>query len=196
MSTLYQQIQTYWPKLRPHISHAVAYIRASAIRTALVLLSISVLAVSVLIASFTHFKREDNPTPTALILQQSYDNALPHKPIDQKKYQMIIQNLWDTALKEGSTHIVNFPHDPALIAFQYTVADSPEPIPLVLYRNKPLIVRTKKSLDLPTGQSSRISLSAQNYQLVVSFEYADTVKSLELERVLAQAFSDMIKTPW
>ncbi|GEM_PF-2355838 len=182
--------------LKTQVTHGVSYIIASKVRLTVVTLSVCIIGISIIVFTFFALRPSQADVPPALIIQQSYDGALAVKTIDQKRFQAIIQNLWDKALKEGSSHIVNFPHDPSLIALQYTPPAAPEPIPLVLYRNKPVLLRTKKSIELPQSQTSRVSLSAQNYQLVVVFEFTDEVKELELERVLAQAFSDMVKTPW
>lgn len=182
--------------VKTQIKHGISYITASKVRLGVVTLSVLTISISVFVFTLFSLRQYEKDMPPALIVQQSYDGALAIKTIDQKKFQAIIQNLWDKALKDGSTHIVNFPHDPSLIALQYTPPTSLEPIPLVLYRNKPVLLRTKKTIELPEAQTSRVSLSAQNYQLVVVFEFTDAVKELELERILTQAFSDMIKTPW
>jgi hypothetical protein len=120
-----------------------------------------------------------NVNRTGVIVQQSYDGALPLKPIDQNKYQKIIQKSWDEALVRGSANIVNFPNDPNLVAFSYKPTGSSAAQSFVLYRNKPITIKTKKVLELSGGVSSRITLSSQSYALVVVFEYTPDVQKLQ-----------------
>ncbi|HNS04066.1 MAG TPA: hypothetical protein PKM78_16980 [Anaerolineae bacterium] len=47
--------------------------------------------------------------------------------------------------------IVNFPHDPKLVALQYRAPGETEQVSLVLYRSHPIILRTKRVLELPEG---------------------------------------------
>lgn len=129
---------------------------------------------------------------TGIIVQQSYDGALPLKPIDQEKYRKIIQKSWEEALVKGSTNIVTFPKDPQLVAFTYKQPGSTREQSFVLYKNKPITIKTKKVLELPGGATSRTTLSSQNYALVVLFEYTPAVSELNIEQTLAIAFKQAI----
>lgn len=158
-----------------------------------------VLARYVILAPIVQFVQTRNatvsPTPTprtSLMIQQSYDGALAVKPIDQAKYDKIIQKAWDEALTKGSTNVVNFPNDPDLIAFQYLPVGADKPIGLVVYRNKPIIIKTKKVLELPEGKPYRISLDRENYRLVVLFEYTSQVSELKIAETLEEAFKQVI----
>jgi len=135
----------------------------------------------------------NNVNRAGIIVQQSYDGALPLKPIDQDRYQNIIQKSWDEALVKGSTNIVNFPNDPNLVAFSYKPSDSTTAQSFVLYRNKPITIKTKKVLELTENVSSRITLSSQNYALVVVFEYTPDVQELNIEPVLKETFEAMVR---
>ena len=152
---------------------------------------------TVLFVGFFYFRSHPptSKTPiyqTGIIVQQSYDGALPLKPIDQEKYRKIIEKSWDEALVRGSTNIVNFPNDPNLVAFQYKYPDATAPASFVLYRNKPIILRTKKVLELPGEVTSRTTLSSANYGLVVLFEYTPAVSELNIDQTLAVAFKQAI----
>lgn len=153
---------------------------------------------AVLFVGFFYFRSHPptSQTPisqTGIIVQQSYDGALPLKPIDQDKYRKIIEKSWEEALVRGSTNIVNFPNDPNLIAFQYKYPDASAPASFVLYRNKPIILRTKKVLELPDAQTSRLTLSHEKYQLVVLFEFTPEVKELNIAPILKDAFEAMVQ---
>ena len=132
------------------------------------------------------------PLQPGIIVQQSYDGALPLKPIDQDKYRAAIQKAWEEALVKGSTNIVFFPKDPELVAFSYSPTDTPATSALVLYKNKPIILKTKKVLELPAGATSKITLSSQAYQLVVTFEYTPAVSELNIASTLKEAFEQAI----
>jgi hypothetical protein len=93
---------------------------------------------------------------------------------------------------KGSTNIASFPKDPQLVAFSYSPTDAPATNALVVYKNKPIIVKTKKVLELPSGASSKVTLSSQNYQLVVVFEYTPTVSELDVDQTLAIAFRQAV----
>ena len=139
-------------------------------------------------------KVSPTPTPrTSVMVQQSYDGALAVKPIDQAKYEKIIQKAWDEALTKGSTNVVNFTNDPDLIAFQYLPLGAEEPIGLVVYRNKPVIIKTKKVIELPEGKPYRISLDRENYRLVVLFEYTSQVSELQIAETLEEAFTQVVE---
>jgi hypothetical protein len=62
----------------------------------------------------------------------------------------------------------------------------------VLYKNKPIILKTKKVLELPAGATSKITLSSQAYQLVVTFEYTPAVSELNIASTLKEAFEQAI----
>ncbi len=151
-----------------------------------------------LFVGFFYF-RSHPPTPqgpirqTGIIVQQSYDGALPLKPINQDKYRKIIQKSWEEALVKGSTNIVTFPKDPELIAFTYTQPGSTREQSFVLYKNKPITIKTKKVLELPGGVTSRTTLSSANYALVVLFEYTPAISELNIEQTLAIAFKQAIE---
>lgn len=138
-------------------------------------------------------KSADVSTPQpGVVVQQSYDGALAMKPIDQERYRQIIQKAWDRALVEGSTHVLRFPKDPELVGFRYSPDGSPTDKALVVYMDKPIILRTKKVLELPDGVASRITLSRENYQLVVLFEFTSAVSELDVGKVLEESFTQVI----
>lgn len=162
-----------------------------------------VVAVGVYILGATMFigffyLRSHPPSPqgpirqTGIIVQQSYDGALPLKPIDQERYRKIIQKSWEEALVKGSTNIVTFPKDPQLVAFTYKQTGTNREQSFVLYRNKPITIKTKKVLELPGGATSRTTLSSANYALVVLFEYTPSISELNIEQTLAVAFKQAI----
>ncbi len=147
----------------------------------------------ILLLTLARIKKPEAPErQTGIILQQSYDGALPVKPIDQRYFQKIIQKSWDEALVKGATNIVAFPKDPQLVAFTYKPPGSTTARSLVLYRNKPITIKTKKVIELPGGVSSRVTLSSQGYALVVLFEYTPAVAELNIEQTLAVAFQQAI----
>jgi hypothetical protein len=63
----------------------------------------------------------------------------------------------------------------------------------VLYRNKPIILRTKKVLELPNAQSSRLTLSHEKYQLVALFEFTPEIKELNIGPILENAFDAIVQ---
>ena len=166
--------------------------RISSARLLLLVLTISLGIITVGLFLLSRQSRTREPQ-TAIVLQQSYDGSLPVKPIDQAYYQSIIQSSWDEALERGSANIVNFPNDPNLVAFQYRSSDSTAPASFVLYRNKPIILRTKKVLELPNAQSSRLTLSHEKYQLVALFEFTPEIKELNIGPILENAFDAIVQ---
>jgi len=171
------------------------YTRAASISRTKLLIALVLTSVLIIVVGYLLLSRV-SPTQepqTSLILQQSYDGSLPVKPINQAYYQSVIQSSWDEALERGSTNIVNFPNDPNLVAFQYKSPETTTPASFVLYRNKPIILRTKKVLELPNRQLSRLTLSHEKYQLVVLFEFTPEVKELDIAPLLTETFKTIVK---
>lgn len=129
---------------------------------------------------------------TGVVVQQSYDGALPLKPIDQDKYRKVIQEAWDEALVKGATNITTFPSDPNLVAFTYKPHESATTQSFVLYKNRPITIRTKKVLELDGGAPYKITLSSADYALVVTFEYTTAVKELNVDQALKEAFAQAV----
>lgn len=147
-----------------------------------------------LIKTFTPPRKtiETSIHQTGVVVQQSYDGALPLRPIDQDKYRKIIQEAWENALVKGATNITTFPKDPNLIAFTYKPHESATTQSFVLYRNRPITIRTKKVLELTGGAPYKITLSSADYALVVTFEYTDAVKELNVDQTLKEAFAQAV----
>lgn len=134
--------------------------------------------------------RGSSPTPpTSVIIQRTPGADIKTDQIDQTQYHKIIQDAWDRALVEGATNVVSFTNDPNLIAFSYTSPGDEKPHAIVVYRNRPIIIRMKKVSDLPGGEASRVSLSAENYQLVVVLEYTDRLTAIDAKVMILEAFS-------
>lgn len=133
------------------------------------------------------------PTPpTAVVIEQSGDGGLNTPSLDHAKLNRVIQDAWDRALTEGATNVVSFTNDPDLVAFGYRPAGSDKETAIVVYRNRPITLRTRLVESLPDDNLSRVTLRGESYHLVVEFEYTSRVKTLDIEKTLNEAFAQAI----
>lgn len=163
--------------------------------TFLVSISIfSILLLAVSVSRLLQKSRTISMTPDiqdAVILEQKGDVAIQVTGIDQARLSAKVQSLWEEALTKNSTKLATFPHDPELVAFKYYRQKDNEPS-LVVYKNKPIILRLIPTETQSQGDTTKISLESDNYQLVVVFTYPKSLKRLDIEHILERSFADMI----